>query len=151
MWAPVETAGKYRLRKPFRTQLLVEGFFVFPVVKKIKRSRRPLRFPKRQGLFFAFGCAPGEFVMQQAAPLTQPVIEFRQPVDSPPAPNALSRSAVDESARRLLGSSSYLSLRAVHCEHREGALILRGTLPSYFLKQMGAGERRRAAPCVGNP
>jgi hypothetical protein len=44
--------------------------------------------------------------------------------------------SVSERARSLLQETPYGALRAVSCEWREGWLILRGRLPSYFLKQM---------------
>ncbi len=46
---------------------------------------------------------------------------------------ALSRA---ELAERLLRSSPYLALRNVTCDSVDGALVLRGCLPSYYLKQM---------------
>src|SRR5947209_8792782 len=43
---------------------------------------------------------------------------------------------VREGAERQLRGTSYLALKNVTCEIREGALVLGGCLPSYFLKQM---------------
>jgi hypothetical protein len=43
---------------------------------------------------------------------------------------------VEEHARELLQGQPYRALRHVSCEYRDGTLILRGRLPSYFLKQM---------------
>jgi osmotically-inducible protein OsmY len=41
-----------------------------------------------------------------------------------------------EIARSRLESNPYLALKTVSCDFREGKLTLRGSLPSYFLKQM---------------
>jgi osmotically-inducible protein OsmY len=49
-------------------------------------------------------------------------------VNSQPAPAEL--------AERCLRWSPYLALRSVSCECREGVLVLRGCLPSYYLKQV---------------
>jgi hypothetical protein len=46
------------------------------------------------------------------------------------------RRNVEDLARGMLLNTSYHALRRVSCEYQEGALILRGELPSYFLKQM---------------
>jgi len=46
------------------------------------------------------------------------------------------RQDVQEEARGLLLNTPYRVLRRVSCEYRAGELILRGELPSYFLKQM---------------
>ncbi len=43
---------------------------------------------------------------------------------------------VVEGAETRLRSNSYLALKNVSCEFREGVLTLRGCLPSYYLKQM---------------
>jgi hypothetical protein len=46
------------------------------------------------------------------------------------------RLDVQEHARNLLLQTPYHVLRRVSCEYHAGELILRGELPSYFLKQM---------------
>ena len=43
---------------------------------------------------------------------------------------------VAQLAERQLRSSPYLALRKVTCDCRGGSLVLRGCLPSYYLKQM---------------
>lgn len=45
------------------------------------------------------------------------------------------RPAVAEAARERLRRSCYLQLRQVTCHFHEGVLVLRGQLPSYYLKQ----------------
>jgi osmotically-inducible protein OsmY len=40
-----------------------------------------------------------------------------------------------EAQRRLRGSSSY-AMRSVVCEYRDGMLVLKGQLPSYYHKQV---------------
>jgi osmotically-inducible protein OsmY len=42
---------------------------------------------------------------------------------------------VQESARRL-SQSGYLALQSVACQARDGAIVLLGTLPSHYLKQL---------------
>src|SRR5262245_36272645 len=49
---------------------------------------------------------------------------------SPPEPG------VAELAEGRLRSNSYLALKNVSCEYQEGRLILRGCLPTYYLKQL---------------
>lgn len=46
-------------------------------------------------------------------------------------------------ARERLGSCGYAILKTVECAHENGAIILRGTVSSYFLKQI-AQERIRS-------
>lgn len=45
-------------------------------------------------------------------------------------------TGVVEGAETRLRCNSYLALKNVSCEFREGVLTLRGCLPSYYLKQM---------------
>jgi osmotically-inducible protein OsmY len=45
-------------------------------------------------------------------------------------------SGIAEGAEDRLRHNSYLALKNVSCEYREGVLTLRGCLPSYYLKQM---------------
>jgi hypothetical protein len=49
----------------------------------------------------------------------------------PPEPISLG-----ELAERNLRSSPYLALRNITCDSLEGIVVLRGYLPTYFLKQM---------------
>lgn len=44
-----------------------------------------------------------------------------------------------------LGNSSYYAIRRVLCEFRDGILILRGQVPSYFLKQIAQTVVRRGS------
>jgi hypothetical protein len=46
------------------------------------------------------------------------------------------RDEVVEQAESRLRSSPYLALRTVSCESRNGVLVLRGCLPTYYLKQL---------------
>jgi osmotically-inducible protein OsmY len=41
-----------------------------------------------------------------------------------------------EGAENCLRHNSYLALKNVRCDFHEGALILRGCLPTYYLKQV---------------
>jgi osmotically-inducible protein OsmY len=49
---------------------------------------------------------------------------------------APANSNVAERAESRLRCNSYLALRNVSCEYREGVLTLRGCLPTYYLKQV---------------
>ena len=50
--------------------------------------------------------------------------------------SAVRPSAVNDRAERRLRGSSFLALRKICCEYREGILTLRGCLPTYYLKQV---------------
>ena len=41
-----------------------------------------------------------------------------------------------ETARQILGMSGYPALKRLHCEYREGVVILRGVVSSYYQKQL---------------
>ena len=43
---------------------------------------------------------------------------------------------IAELAESRLRSNPYLALKNVSCEYQEGVLILRGCLPTYYLKQV---------------
>jgi osmotically-inducible protein OsmY len=45
-------------------------------------------------------------------------------------------SAIVEDAENRLRKNAYLVLRNISCEFRAGILILRGCLPTYYLKQI---------------
>ena len=47
-----------------------------------------------------------------------------------------SRASVKELAERRLRSNPYLSLRNVTSDYFDGVLVLRGCVPTYYLKQM---------------
>jgi hypothetical protein len=51
-------------------------------------------------------------------------------------PRPAQSQVVVEGAEHRLRCNPYLALKNVSCEYREGVLILRGCLPSYYLKQM---------------
>jgi hypothetical protein len=61
-------------------------------------------------------------------------------LDSAPAgpvtPSLTPQASVQEVAERALRSSRYPALKAVSCDYRGGVLVLRGRLPTYYLKQM---------------
>ena len=46
------------------------------------------------------------------------------------------RQATVEAAERRLSRSPYIELRCISVDLREGVLILRGRVPSYYLKQI---------------
>jgi osmotically-inducible protein OsmY len=45
-------------------------------------------------------------------------------------------SSVDKSVLDRLQTSPYLALREIRCEYRDGIVMLRGTLPTHYLKQV---------------
>ncbi len=49
-----------------------------------------------------------------------------------PDPQASIPAVAEQGLRR----SSYSALKYVSCDYREGVLVLRGCLPSYYLKQI---------------
>lgn len=51
-------------------------------------------------------------------------------------PRLESSQRIVEGAERCLRCNSYLALKNVSCEYREGVLTLRGCLPTYYLKQL---------------
>ncbi len=56
------------------------------------------------------------------------------PVASPPAASPQVPLALQ--AERCLRSSPYLALRNIVCDSEEGIIVLKGCLPSYYLKQL---------------
>jgi osmotically-inducible protein OsmY len=46
------------------------------------------------------------------------------------------RLGVKELAERCLCRNAYLALKNVSCDYRDGVVVLRGCLPSYYLKQV---------------
>jgi len=55
---------------------------------------------------------------------------------APAMKNAYTRPIMEELAERQLRSKPYLALVAITCEAQQGMLVLRGNLPSYYLKQV---------------
>ncbi len=43
---------------------------------------------------------------------------------------------VTSQAQQLLEESNYLALRRLHCECHNGHLVLRGRVPTFYLKQV---------------
>ena len=54
----------------------------------------------------------------------------------PPTPTRTPRPGPEELAEGCLRRNPYLALKSVSCEWRDGVLVLRGCLPSYYLKQV---------------
>jgi osmotically-inducible protein OsmY len=62
---------------------------------------------------------------------------YPRPDRKPPATSAPKfRPGIDSLAEDRLRRSTYLALRDVACDAREGVLRLRGRLPSHYLKQV---------------
>jgi hypothetical protein len=61
---------------------------------------------------------------------------------------ANSRDDIVEQAESRLRDSPYFALRMVSCESRNGVLVLRGCLPTYYLKQLAQATvvRGQGAP-----
>jgi osmotically-inducible protein OsmY len=51
-------------------------------------------------------------------------------------PRPAQQASPAEFAERQLRSSPYLALRNLGCDFHDGVLVLRGCLPTYYLKQM---------------
>jgi osmotically-inducible protein OsmY len=60
-------------------------------------------------------------------------------------PSVAAEVGVAELAESRLRSNSYLALKNVSCEYQEGRLILRGCLPTYYLKQLAQEVVARVA------
>ena len=54
---------------------------------------------------------------------------------------------VEQAARLRLAKTGYQTLRSVECSFRDGRIVLRGEVPSYYHKQL-AQESLRNAPHV---
>ncbi|MCA9124718.1 MAG: BON domain-containing protein [Planctomycetaceae bacterium] len=61
--------------------------------------------------------------------------DTRQRNDFEPTKAAVKSKVADEAGRRLQ-ATHYAALRGVSCEFHEGMLVLRGTVPSFHLKQV---------------
>jgi osmotically-inducible protein OsmY len=59
-----------------------------------------------------------------------PLLDERQ------TPARTPRPGVKEVAEQCLRRNPYLALKNVSCEYRDGVVVLRGCLPSYYLKQV---------------
>ena len=55
--------------------------------------------------------------------------------------------SVERAARLRLARTAYQTLRSVECSFRDGRIVLRGEVPSYYHKQL-AQESMRNAPHV---
>jgi osmotically-inducible protein OsmY len=58
------------------------------------------------------------------------------PVRNPATLTRTPRPGLKELAEGLLWRNPYLALKNVSCDCREGVLVLRGCLPSYYRKQV---------------
>ena len=52
------------------------------------------------------------------------------------APTLAPQASMKELAGRCLRSSRYSALKHVSCDYQGGVLVLRGCLPTYYLKQI---------------
>ena len=60
-------------------------------------------------------------------------------------PHDATGCAVVDEARRLFEQSPYLPVRDLTCEFHEGALIIRGRVPTYYLKQVAQTIAQKVA------
>ncbi len=67
--------------------------------------------------------------------MSRKAVMLQNQADGAAAP-ADSEAAVVAHAKKLLSSCSYIALRGITCEVKEGILVLTGCVPSYFLKQV---------------
>ena len=61
--------------------------------------------------------------------------------------NRIHSQSVERAAQLRLAKTGYQTLRSVECSFRDGRIILRGEVPSYYHKQL-AQESVRNAPHV---
>jgi hypothetical protein len=54
----------------------------------------------------------------------------------PATPSRTPQPGLLELAERALRSGPYPALKKLSCDYRDGVLVLRGCLPSYYLKQI---------------
>lgn len=52
------------------------------------------------------------------------------------APDAVLQDGPSDLAEGRLRGNAYLALKNVSCDYREGILVLRGQVPTYYLKQV---------------
>jgi osmotically-inducible protein OsmY len=65
------------------------------------------------------------------------IVLAKEPVSS--GQNALARDlSVAELAESCLRANAYLALKDISCCHEQGTLVLRGRLPTYYLKQVAS-------------
>ena len=55
---------------------------------------------------------------------------------NPPDAGGATQATVQELAERCLRSNPYLALKNLSCDQRGGVLVLHGSLPTYYLKQV---------------
>ena len=98
----------------------------------LKVTTAPFALPGRGSGALFYPCVGdlGDSDMQQA------ISTARAPAHDSYVLSTVAQSTVVQAARRLFEASPYLPLRGISCDHHEGALVLRGALPSYYLKQM---------------
>jgi osmotically-inducible protein OsmY len=58
------------------------------------------------------------------------------PASAEGATQTTRQDTIRELAERCLSSNPYLALKNISCELLDGVLVLRGCLPSYYLKQI---------------
>ena len=57
-------------------------------------------------------------------------------------------SKVAETVQVLLASSPYPAIRSLQCEWDDGVVVLHGTLPSYYYKQLAQETVRKVGGAV---
>ena len=72
-----------------------------------------------------------------------PTLQQRAPTPAPPSGQNEASRALEAEARAALNKSPYRAVRQVKCICRDGAVVLTGHVPSYYLKQIAQCEVRR--------
>jgi hypothetical protein len=64
------------------------------------------------------------------------MLHVHRAVTEPDKPSADPQARVQAEAERALRCGRYPALKKLSCDYRGGVLVLRGCLPSYYLKQV---------------
>ena len=73
--------------------------------------------------------------MNQAKTISRPEMASRLSRKATQRRSAMDNKALDEAQRRLQ-ASGYRALRSISCEYHEGMFVLRGKVPSFYMKQV---------------
>jgi hypothetical protein len=68
---------------------------------------------------------------------------------APDTPSPDPQASIQAVAERALRSGPYPALKKVSCDYQGGVLVLRGCLPSYYLKQIAQEVVAHQVPGVG--
>ena len=77
------------------------------------------------------------------------MLAVHQSGTEPDTPRPDPQASLQAVAERALRSGPYPALKKLSCDCRGGVLVLRGCLPSYYLKQMAQEVVAHQVPGVG--